>query len=349
MEQKIINLFNQHKITYVPIPTESLENIYELLINNKEFEPATDIEMLHIGIYWYIKNDIDKTIKYFMTAAQCENVRAMLFLANYYEEHEEFDNAIKYYFMTIATKFNRITNCSVRVSNIDDVNKYCPPGASVPDSRSKLINNLAYCFTQMLKFDDAIKCYQIGIEKGYYISMNNLAYCYEKIFKFDEAIKYYVASIKNGDVEAMNNLACHYAKISNFDDAIKYYLLAIDKGYVLAMNNLAYHYELRLDFDNMLKYFLMAAKCRSEYAKKKITNYYLEKCHIFDKHFFVYLECGRYELVNIFREIKTIHDRNINILASHFEYLPGAEGFGRAKYEFETKYYKLECLGKKLI
>lgn len=58
MEQTIINLLNKYGIDYVPIPSTSLDNIFNYLINNKDFVPVVTIEMLYVAINWQIKNNI---------------------------------------------------------------------------------------------------------------------------------------------------------------------------------------------------------------------------------------------------------------------------------------------------
>ena len=69
---------DKNKFGYVSIPKESLKNIHELLINDKEFEPVTDIENLYTGVYWSIKNGIGKKIKYYLDAVNLKNVTAMI-------------------------------------------------------------------------------------------------------------------------------------------------------------------------------------------------------------------------------------------------------------------------------
>ena len=89
MEKNIIDFLNKHKFLYVPIPKKLLENIGNLLFNNKKFEPVTSIDMLCTGVYWKIKNDFN------------DDVNAMMNLACYYERMFQTDEAIKYYLMAI--------------------------------------------------------------------------------------------------------------------------------------------------------------------------------------------------------------------------------------------------------
>lgn len=335
MEQQIIDLLNKHSFSYVPIPKESLNNIYELLINNNEFEPTTNIEMLYIAVHWEFQHDFDKMATHYLLAINHENVSAMINLARNYEKISEFEIAIKYYFMAIATISSKLMNRNIQISNFNDVIKYCP--VLIEKHHDGLMGCIANCYAQMSNFDNAIECCLLGIEKGYPISMLLLGTYYHQIEKFDDAIKYYLLAIKNGNNNAMNNLAFVYEQILNFDCAIKYYLMSIETGNVISMNNLAYYYEDRSDFDNMIKYFLMAAECGLEYVHQKIVSYYLNVniYKNFDEQFLTYLKFEECNSVSILRSIKSMYEYNKNILILHFEYLPEAEGFRDAKRMFE--------------
>ena len=165
MEKNIINFLNKNKFCYVSIPKESLKNIHELLINDKEFEPVTDIENLYTGVYWSIKNDVDKKIKYYLDAFNLKNVSAMINLGRHYKKISKFNDAIEYYLVAIENGY---------MENICDI---------------------AYCYEKISNFDDAIRYYLLAIKHDDTSAMYNLAYYYQNISKFDEAIKYYLMAI----------------------------------------------------------------------------------------------------------------------------------------------------------
>ena len=133
-------------------------------------------------------------------------------------------------------------------------------------------------------------------------------------------------AIESGDMDAMVFLACYYEKISDFDNALEYYLMM-------------FKYDPVYDPKYGLGYSLEYVQKITKRAYQKITKFYSNSnfYHIFDERFFVYLSFGKYEIVSIFRSIKNMYGHVMNILISHFEYLPGADGFRKARYEFEKK------------
>lgn len=305
MEKNIIDLLQKYNFDYVPIPKESLENIHELLVNNKEFEPTTDIDMLYIGVFWRIKDDPNKMVKYFLLASDHKNSTAMNNLAYYYGEIRKYDDSVRYYLMAIE------------------------------NGNVLAMGNLAKYYNEISELDNAVKYYLMAIENGHANSMNNLAFYYEKISKYDHAVKYYLMAIESGNVVSMVNLACYYVRVSKFDDAIKYYLMAIDNGNVDAMDALAYYYQTKSNFTSAVEYYLMAIKYGSKISYERLTKYYLDVCDIFDEHFLVYLKFEQCELVNIFRSIKNMYDDIMNVLVSHFEYSPGTDKFREVEREFK--------------
>ena len=297
MEKTIIDLLNNYDIYYVSIPKESLENIHELLTKDKKFKPTTDIDILYIGVYWNIKHNFKKMIKYLSFATDLKNIIAMINLGSHYKSISKFDDAIKYYSMAFANTLNFV-----------DIIKYCPMYTA--NSYSIIIHNVAYCYEKVSKFDDAVKYYLMSIEYGNTYSMNNLARYYEIISKIDDAIRYYLLAIENDSIDAMINLAYCYEKILKFKDAIKYYSMAIERGSKFA--------HIQVD-----KYYL----------NKNIYDIY----DIFDEHFFVYLKFERYELASLFRDIKNMYANTVKILILHFEYSPETDRFNEIKKDFEKR------------
>jgi TPR repeat protein len=110
-------------------------------------------------------------------------------------------------------------------------------------------------------FQDAIKYYQMAIEKGNTKAMHNLALLYETEFKdFEKAEQYYKMAIEKGDASAIFNLANLYrAEFKDFEKAEQYYKMAIEKGDASAMNNLALLYKTEFkDFEKAEQYYKMA-------------------------------------------------------------------------------------------
>lgn len=161
MEQKIINFLHDHGFSYyVPIPNESLQNIYELLMKNKKFEPMTDIEMLYMGI-------------------------AGINLARHYQRKFDYDVAIEYYLMCIENKFSRsndllvkccmnLAECYTHVPNHDGVTKYYLLAFEYGSLNA--IKELANYCEHRLDYNNMIKYYLVAFN---YVPKNDSI---EKIF-----------------------------------------------------------------------------------------------------------------------------------------------------------------------
>lgn len=99
MEKDIRTIMQMHDYFYTTIPGESLENIHSLFIKNKKFKPTTSIETLYVGVYWELKNNVSKMLKYYKIAADKNCFCAMSNLGLYYNNIKDFETAIYYYSM----------------------------------------------------------------------------------------------------------------------------------------------------------------------------------------------------------------------------------------------------------
>ena len=86
----IKNWLSNNTYVFVDIPYESINNIYDLLINGKLNEPNNDIEMLYYGNYYKEQKDYNNMIKYYLMAIKNGNSYAMYCLGYYYKEIFKF-------------------------------------------------------------------------------------------------------------------------------------------------------------------------------------------------------------------------------------------------------------------
>lgn len=279
------------------------------MLNNKEFEPMSDIDMLYIGVYWKNKNNDNKMIKYYSAAIDLKNITAMINLAIYYKKISKFDHAIKYFLMAITTVSNKIINSSVQITNIDDISKY---GSKFEKEFNISWDNLACNFKKVSEFvnnddmtnnDNTNEYYLIAIKYRDAVTMNNLLNYYKKISNFG-IDKYYLMVIENGYAITIFRLAGCYENISNYDDAIKYYSIASKNDHIPSTYWLASLYAEKEIFRDAIKYYSMATEHGWESAYTKFTNIYLNKknCDIFDENFFAYLNIKQYKLTGIFEK-----------------------------------------------
>lgn len=195
---------------YVDIPTESIDNIYELIINDKITIPNNNVEMFYYGIYYYEKEDYDSMIKYYLMAIENGGSIAANELGCHYYQKKDYENAVKY--LTLGA------------------DRGCSQSA----------NSLGYYYYKQKDYDNMIKNYLIAINRGNCFAANNFGYYYSKKADYDNAIKYYLLAINLGSNNAAYNLGYCYYKQKDYDNAVKYYLIAIaiNGSYLKGINKL---------------------------------------------------------------------------------------------------------------
>ena len=214
-------------------------------------------------------------------------------------------------------------------------------------------------------FDEAIKYYEMAIEKGNDCAMFGLGRMYY-IAKgveqnFEKVIKYYKMSIEKGNSHAMGNLGYMYqygkGVKRNYKKAIKYYKMAIEKGNCYAMNNLGTMYKngkgVEQNFEKAIKYYKMSIGKGYEIAKTNLSalinkindlsttekiKYYniLNQCEktkeYAEKIIIKYETKDIVQMYNIIEELR----QEVKELRTHVEYMPDGIGYQEAKTEFET-------------
>jgi TPR repeat protein len=148
MENTIKNVVEKYGGEYIPIPSQTIPDVYELLVNhNINHTNNTDKYYLYVGWYYdNMKHNYEEAIKYYLLAIDKGNYIAMNNLAHYYNVENNYKEAIKYWLLAID-KGNYIA-----------------------------MNNLAhYYYNVENNYKEAIKYYLLAIDKGNYIAMNNLS------------------------------------------------------------------------------------------------------------------------------------------------------------------------------
>lgn len=153
-EKEIDNIISKYNKEYIKIDNQtSINNVYELFVNNVIFEPTCDIEMYYLGHYYnLIKHDYEMCKKYYLMSVDNGNHNAMNNLGYYYHHIElNYDLAIKYYLMAI------------------NMNNYYS------------FNNLGELYETMKKYDLMEKYYLMATERGDSNGTCNLCRYYKNI------------------------------------------------------------------------------------------------------------------------------------------------------------------------
>lgn len=249
-EEMLTDLRNEFNILFDTCDLQYITIISDIFRNNNLTIAINDPIIYNLyGLYYENHNDMNNAIKYYLMAINGGNSNAMFNLGSYYDNIEKnYDEAIKYYLMAIKK------------------------------GNSDAMSNLGLHYENVEKnYNKAIKYYLMAIEKDDVDAMYNLASYYqnhEKNYMLME--KYYLMAIEKGDVISMYNLAVYYEDVKkNYNKSIKYYLMAIEKGDDNSMNNLAsYYHTYEKNYMLMEKYYLMAIELNNEDAFDNLKNFY---------------------------------------------------------------------------
>jgi TPR repeat protein len=318
LKEELTDKLVKNSYSYVEIDSlEELKKIHALWCQNIIGTPKTAIEYLYFGSYNKKIGDYPKMKEYFLSAIENGNIPSSNELGYHYEHVEKnYDEAKKFYLLGVEKGY-------------------------VPS-----IRNLAkYYQTIEANYSEMKKICILGIEKGCAFCMNNLGYYYHHIKKNrNKAIKFYKMAIDKNYPTAMYNLGFiyqHHEK--NYRKMKKYYTLAIKHGNLSACVEFAIYYHVeKKKITKSLFYYIKGKEIDkvNEHLKKIITDEIP-----LDKYFYESLPLLK-SLQKEFPDTLKIHPliqsninlytKEIDILENAFKYLPEADGYEKAKEEFNS-------------
>ena len=186
----------------------------------------------------------------------------------------------------------------------------------------------------------------LAIEKGNSDAMYNLGFYYEEIKDYDNMIKYYLIAIENDnetlfDQQLFDNIFRKCEEQDDYLNIIKIGLISFENGNFYIAHDLINHFVKKNDLENMVKLIEMALK--KNYYKIFKNLIFLNKKNVSNdnKEFILkVLSIINFDNVNKNKMpshiivIKSLLDKQINLLETHFKYLPNGNGFNKAKKDF---------------
>src|SRR3972149_8158920 len=167
-EQNIEELLTKKKFIYTKIENEdSLNKIYNLLINDIFEEPKLGVEYLYYGHHYNFKKDYIRMKKYYFMAIYYDYSYAMKLLGNYYKHNKDDENMKKYYLMFLKK-----------------------------EEDSSIMNKLGIYYKKQQDFDNAVKYYLMAVEKQNKFATFNLGLFYKQKNDFPKMRKYFMKSLK---------------------------------------------------------------------------------------------------------------------------------------------------------
>lgn len=313
MKKFIINWLREKEWDYLKIENEeSVQKIYNLLLNDFIFDPQNEVEMIYLATYHCTNKKYDLVEKYYLMAIDCGNVDAMTCLGYFYEHiKENYELAEKYYLMAnkneTTTLMNNLAEFYYNIKKYDLAEEYykITAGRGIVDSMYALgvfykiikidfklsekyflmaVDNghaesmylLATLYNDVQKYDLAEQYFKIAIDKGIVESMVSLGNFYKNVKEDSElAEKYLKIASESGNVVAINNLAGFYYSEKKYDLAEKYLKMAVEKGSAEAMHCLGcFHYNITQDHSQIEKYYLMAINLNHIDSLKNLSKFY---------------------------------------------------------------------------
>lgn len=308
-------------------------------------------------------------------------LEALLNLAKYFDKTKKPKESKKYYLLIskldIPDNISGHAFCKLGdyYSNKKIYVKMEPNYLSAVNKKNSCaMVNLGYYYGEIGKISEMINLYNSAIKLGNPQALNNLGYYYKGIGLFEKAIDCYKLAIQKKNYYAMFNLACYYSQIKNFVEMEKYLLMAADLNYPEAIFKLAVYYKSINKYTDMEIYFLKNIKNNHKESLENLVKYYHENKY-YEKIMVLYYENNKLEeLINFVQEIlkldinlnnnmleiirkldksklgnksaylKLIYkllNNNIDLLYTHFKYLPNSRGYFQAKHDFYNHVNKI--------
>ena len=305
-----------------------------------------------LGSYYFNNKKYEDGEKYLLVAAEKGHLNSMCMLGQYYYHNKKYDLMMKYYTMGINfgsdIAMNNLGYYYYVINKFSPMKKYFK--MAIHKKNASAMNNLAVYYENKGNIELMKKLYLIAIKFGSISAMNNLGHYYYKVKKYGAMKKYYSMAVNKKSDIAMNILGEFYRYYTNDakGKALKYFLMSSKHGNHRATNELILYYETMCDYDSMLKYCLQLMRICSKrcLVQKKILYYYNEKfgCSYFNEKFFEFLNLSRkYEngkMVGIIGIIAGMYYSRLDVIQSHFEYMPGSDKFVELGKEFGKNRYR---------
>lgn len=117
----IKNWLISEEYSYVMIPPESVDKIYNLLGSDLFCEPTKEIEYLYYGVYCRSEGKFYDMEKYYLAAIEMGNNDAMNNLGDYYYSAGDMENAIRYYSLAVENGNDiAVRNMGVYYQDLED-------------------------------------------------------------------------------------------------------------------------------------------------------------------------------------------------------------------------------------
>lgn len=311
----IKNIIHNNGCIYMPIYNdESINNIYELLVNNVVYEPIHNVDYVYLGIYYgemqkdpllmkkYLKHAIKQDDLYalyyyclFLQAAKNrEKVKKYLLLGinknitllagylgiQYQMVDHDYVNMKKYYDMIIDKDVNCIDMLNNQYNYTTEDYEYTKIAIikMIFDMEKLVYGNLGYYYQYTDENYELMEFYYSkAIEKGCMISMTSLGHYYKYIhFDTKKAKYYYSKAIEGGNKDGYTGLAFCYKEKLKYEKMKLCFLQNMENP--TALSNMVDHYgDIEKNYKMIKMYVTMYYNFNEDYMFGNITGHFYDK------------------------------------------------------------------------
>lgn len=231
-KQEISEFVKLHKCQFIDIEdTESLDKVYELLINKNPVPVDKPIEYLYYGwFYQYVNKDPIKMKYFFTLGIEKKEVYCMVNLASYYLNNKK---------------------------NLEKYESYMK--LAVNNGSTLAMRLLAKHYYEAKKYDEMKTYYEMAIQNKDIEAMLDYGLYLYNTKDYEKMQTYLIMAAENNSVVAMEYLGNIFWELEQDDLMKKFLLLAIEKNSDKAMYMLGkYYYEVEPDYPKVREYLKMA-------------------------------------------------------------------------------------------
>jgi TPR repeat protein len=349
LKRELTEKLEEFGYIYIEIDSlEELKKIHSLWSKNIIGVPETGVEYLYFGSYHRKKEDYDKAVEHYKRSADLNCETALNCLSVMKEKGEiTIDELIDIY-KTFIEKGSIFATTQLGRLYMD-TGKYKEMKIlllrAIEKGDAVAMNDIGHYYYQIKKKNEKAKSYYLkAIENGNNVATFNYAhYCLNIEHNAKEMKKYCHLGIAKKFGMAADYLALYYRNKGKYQKMKKYYRIAIDLGYLDSYISLGSYYQGIGKFGKSLFYFLQRKKIDDIELTLK---WMMSDDNPLDKYFYQSLpllkslvqeNANKIKIPPMVQGMITLYNKEIDVLENAFKYLPEADGYEKAKEDFNTQ------------
>jgi len=229
----------------------------------------------------FTDNNYQEAIKYYLLAIEKNISKDYYKVAECYRQLDDHESAVKYFKLSLDSgNKNAAFELGLYYGYVvQDYNLAIDYYLMSEETGNSLYNAALLYENKLNDIDNAIKCYNLAIDKGNVPSMINLGNIYYKRTDVDLTKKYFQMAIDNDYIPAWSCMGSYYLENekdnkTSCDIAIRYFQYVIDnvdklydsgesddrKAYSISLHNMGVCHGIKNNHELAIKYYMMAIR-----------------------------------------------------------------------------------------